>query len=417
VIRRALRAVLCVVALLVAWPSVAHAEPGDELTISVLTFGPGDHPFFKFGHNAILVHDVSRNDSRRDMVYNFGTFGFESWTLIPNFFQGKLQYWLSIQSLAGTIALYREENRTIIEQELELTPKQRREIADSLWANALPANKYYKYDYYQDNCSTRVRDAVDKVIGGRIKAASTPPAGMSWRSHTRRLTADDLPVYLGLHAAMGSFIDQKITVWEEMFLPVIVQDTLRKVTVVGPDGAEKPLVKRERQILDAPGRPPLRTAPPGWSLRMFIAGSAIGGIFYALFQSQQRKPARIVLGVLLAFFGLVLGFLGCLFCAFWFFTDHQVAYHNENILQSAPWLLGLVAAGVQLARGKPSGARVRLLLVAAAGASVLGLVCKVLPWFRQDNAEIIALMLPIWVGAAAGAEVARRKAVANLLPG
>ena len=415
--RRALRAFVVLIAVFFAWPSVAHAEPGDELTISVLTFGPGDHPFFKFGHNAILVHDASRADMRKDMVYNFGTFGFESWTLIPNFFRGKLQYWLSIQSLGGTVALYREENRTIVEQELELTPKQRREIADALWINALPANKYYKYDYYQDNCSTRVRDAVDKVIGGRIKAASTPPAGMSWRSHTRRLTADDLPVYLGLHAAMGSFIDQKITIWEEMFLPVIVQETLRKVTVLGPDGAERPLVKREREILAAPGRPPLRTVPPQWSLWMFLVGTAIGGVFYGLFQAQSRKPARIVLGVTLSFFGLVLGFLGSLFCAFWFFTDHQVAYHNENILQMAPTLLGLVGAGIQLARGKPSGDRVRLLLVVSAGASVLGLMFKVLPWFRQDNAEIIALMLPIWVGAAAGAEVARRKAVAKLLPG
>ena len=415
---RAFLAALVAVAALALAPREARAEAGDELTVSVLTFGPGDHPFFKFGHNAILVHDDSRRDARADLVYNYGTFGFESWTLIPNFFRGKLQYWLSIQSLAGTKELYRQENRTVVQQVLNLTAAEKRAIAEDLRVNALPANKYYKYDYYQDNCSTRVRDVVDRATKGRVALASKGPASFTWRQHTLRLTADDLPVYLGLNAAMGDFIDQKGTVWDEMFLPSKVEETLRHVTVIGPDGVEAPLVKSEIELLAAPGRAPLRTAPPRWIPGFAIAGAVIGAALYGLFvASRKSRAARVGLGVTLATIGLVIGFLGCLFVMFWAFTDHRVAYHNENILQCAPWLIVLAGTGISFARGKLAASeRVRKLLVAAAGASLLGLALKVVPWFDQQNGQIIALMLPIWLGAAAGAEVARRKSVADARP-
>ena len=207
-------------------PLKASAEPGSEYTVSVLTFGPGDHPFFKFGHNAILVHDER---TRSDWVYNFGTFAFDSPALIPVFLKGKLRYWLSRQSLPGTIAAYRRENRTIDAQELDLPPALRKKIVDALVENLKPENRYYKYDYYRDNCSTRVRDVVDLAVGGKVKEVSGGPARMTWRSHTMRLVADDWPVYLGLQVAMGDLIDKPIDVWREMFLPARLLETLREV--------------------------------------------------------------------------------------------------------------------------------------------------------------------------------------------
>jgi hypothetical protein len=380
-------------------PSAARAEPGDELTISVLTFGPGDHPFFKFGHNAILVHN---DRTRRDEVYNFGTFRFDSPLLIPAFLRGKLLYWLSIQSLRGTLFAYHQENRSIDAQELNLTPAQRLDIATALEVNARDENKEYKYDYYRDNCSTRVRDAVDRVTGGRVKAAATAPARMTWRDHTMRLTADDLPIYLGLYVAMGSFIDRPITVWEEMFLPARLQETLRAVTIPGPKG-DIPLVKRETTLLAA-DRAPLRTEPPGWKLRMGLVGSLLGGALAGLGALGQRsRKARVAFGLLLAPLGLLLGLLGCIFLMFWVATDHEVAYHNENMLQCVPWALGLVPAGIRIALDRTGGIqRAFALCRAAAVASTVGLLLKALPWFSQGNGQIIALLLPLWAGVTYG---------------
>src|SRR4051812_13111286 len=79
-------------------PRAARAEPGDELTVYVITFGPGDHPFYKFGHDAIWIHDASaspRDAMKRDAVYNWGTFAFGDPALIPKFVQGRFLYWLS----------------------------------------------------------------------------------------------------------------------------------------------------------------------------------------------------------------------------------------------------------------------------------------------------------------------------------
>jgi hypothetical protein len=383
-------------------PSAARAEAGDDLTISVLTFGPGDHPFFKFGHNAILVHNARSRNGRADQVYNFGTFLFDSPLLIPVFLRGKLLDWLSSQSLGGTLAAYHHENRSIDAQELNLTPAQRLELATALEVNARDENKEYKYDYYRDNCSTRVRDAVDRVTGGRVKAASTAPARMTWRDHTMRLTADDLPIYLGLYVAMGSFIDQPITVWEEMFLPARLQETLRTVTIPGPNG-DIPLVKKETTLLAAE-RAPLRAEPPHWTLRMGLVGALLGGGLAALGAlGQKNRKARVAFGLVLAPVGFLLGLLGCIFLMFWLVTDHEVAYHNENILQCVPWALALVPASVRVALDRAGGIRRAFVLCrAAAVASGVGLVLKILPWFHQGNGQIIALLLPLWAGATYG---------------
>src|SRR5882724_7761657 len=135
-------------------PRVAEAAP-DAPAIALLTMGPGDHPFSKFGHVAIVVRDPVR---RREDVFNYGTFTFDSPWLIVDFLKGKLRYWLSVDSLAHTVAAYRRQGRSVLLQELAIGPEQSRELAVFLWENAQPENKYYRYDYYLDNCSTRVRD-------------------------------------------------------------------------------------------------------------------------------------------------------------------------------------------------------------------------------------------------------------------
>jgi hypothetical protein len=411
--------VLCLAIVATAWsPRLARAsETGSELTISLLTFGPGDHPFYQFGHDAILVHDAAR---RRDDVYNYGTFDYRSPTLVSDFLKGRLLYWLSVQSLASTVAEYRAENRGITAQELALTPAQRRALADRLARDALPENRYYRYDYYRDNCSTRVRDAIDAATGGRLRAASTGPASLTFRGHTERLTADDLPVYLGLDVAMGDAIDQPITEWEEMFLPAMVEERVRHATLTvsgaGGTSAEVPLVAREMRLLDAK-RAPLRERPPRWGLPMALAGSAMGAVLVALGAASRRsRMARVAFGVALALLGLVAGALGCVFVFFWVGTDHAVAHHNENILQCLPLGLALAVIAVGLAWGSErAGRAVAPVAAALAVGSVVGLALKALPWFDQANGPIVALFVPLWLGAALGAALRARWATGPLV--
>src|SRR5690606_30185007 len=115
------------------------------IEIFVITFGPGDHPFSKFGHNAVLVVDPQQ---RVDQVYNFGTFSANSPSLISDFMQGRLMYWVSVSQKSSTIAAYAGDDRSVVAQRLELTPVEAQRLASRLAHNALPANRYYRYHYY-----------------------------------------------------------------------------------------------------------------------------------------------------------------------------------------------------------------------------------------------------------------------------
>jgi hypothetical protein len=364
----------------------SQPAPGDALTVSVLTFGPGSEAFFKFGHNGIWIHDPV---AKQDKVYNFGTFFFDSPWLIVDFLKGRFQYWLSVEDIRGTIYSYRSDDRSVAAQELDLTGAQKLALQRALDDNAKPENAAYKYDYYGDNCSTRVRDAIDRVTDGAVHAASHGPATLTFRQHTLRLTCDLLWEYTGLDILMNDTIDKPTDVWAEMFLPEILQRTLRQTKL--PSGA--PLVKAERMLVTS-SRPPERTVPPSWTIWFLLAGTAVGGIMIGLARLAPRLQ-----GALVALFGGVFGLIGSIFWLLWMFTDHTVAAHNENILQCAPWALVLTGCGIKLALGRPSR---WALPVARSGAAfaLLGLACKVLPFFDQDNWRIIAFLTPLWCGLA-----------------
>ncbi|EYF01560.1 lipoprotein N-acyltransferase Lnb domain-containing protein [Chondromyces apiculatus] len=381
-------------------PRGAAAAPGDSITISVLTYGPGSSPFDKFGHQAIRVRDTGKHG---DLVYNFGTYSFGGLMAIPKFVMGRALYSLSRRSYKASTDPYIRADRSIVEQVLNLTPEQRLEVKQRLETNLLPANRDYKYDYYLDNCATRPRDLVDAVIGGRLREASRGPASLTFRQHTQRLTAGTVPFYVALHLAMGPFIDRPIDQWDEMFLPERVEERLRHVTVVGPS-AEEPLVTSER-VIHASSRTPPPAAPPSWTWWFLAVGLGLGGALAGLGAAgRARRGARVAFGSVLAVLGFGLGLFGILLTFLWVCTDHAVTYRNENILQLAPWTIALVVYGVGVARGRERATRVALGLVgAAAVASLLGLLLKAVPVFRQDNAAFIAFALPMWSGAAVGA--------------
>src|SRR5882724_11404105 len=151
----------------------ARAADAEEppARVSVLTMGPGDHPFTRFGHNAILLEW----GDGRNAVYNFGTFEFDGVKGAEDFMAGRFRYWLSVGSLEATVAAYRAERRSLTAQELSLSYAERARLAGTLADNALPEHRYYDYDYYRDNCSTRVRDVLDRLLDGQLRRGVTGP--------------------------------------------------------------------------------------------------------------------------------------------------------------------------------------------------------------------------------------------------
>jgi hypothetical protein len=279
-------------------------------------------------------------------------------------------------------------------QELDLTPEQARELDQRLKHNAIPENSRYLYDYFWDNCSTRVRDAVDQTIGGALKAASSArPASMSPRHQALRLTADLLWEYVGLHFGLGRPTDVVKSRWEEAFIPGVLQAELRHLRI-HRDGGERPLVKSERTIYQAHRAPPLDEAPrrAPWFL---LVGALLGGALAGLGWKGKRVP----LGISVIVLGLVTGLLGCALLFLWTLTDHRSAWANANLWQSPPIALGLIGVGVAVLRRRVG--RVSVAIAAAvAGAAVIGLLAKILPGLSQDNTAFILVFVPTWVGLA-----------------
>jgi hypothetical protein len=386
-------------ALLLSKPARA-AEPGDSLTISLLTMGAGEHPFTKFGHSALWVHDAA---TARDEIYNYGTFAFDSPTLFFDSAQGKLPYWLSVQSLGGTLRSYSEAQRSLLVSELELTPSERDALYSALRENERPENRYYRYDFYRDNCATRIRDAIDRVIGGQIHAQAQKPARMSFRSHTLRLVADDAVLYAALDLAVGRGTDSPITFWDEGFLPSRLRDLLLNTHIVR-DGRTLPLVRSEREMLPS-SFPEPRAAPPDWIGRYFRVGIALAALFAALgLGAHSGGRLRGALAVAFMALALPLGLVGSALCYLTFISWHFAAANNCNVLLLPPWLLLLVAVGPSMARGRAwAWGLARLLLSATLLCSIAAVAIHALQKNPQQNWQELALSLPLWLGASAAA--------------
>ena len=395
---------LCFLYALCSGTSRAASPPADQgavPTVSLLTFGPGDQAFAKFGHNALLVHDPSRPPESRDLVFNYGAYSFDSPLLVLDFLKGDLRYWLSVSTLSRTVAGYRAVNRSVFVKQLAFTPAQAQEIAGLLHENAKPENRYYRYDYYRDNCSTRVRDLLDKTLGGALERASRTSTAYSYRDHTRRLTRDSPLLFFGLDLAMGPYIDHPITEWEAMFLPMEVDRKLTKLEI-DHAGQRVPLVKNQGVLFRAI-RPqlPETMSVPVWP--WLLGGLALGTGFYTLGRMRNRW-GHLGFAASTALVGFIAGAAGMLLIALWAFTDHRVTYWNQNILLCPVWALALPVFALDLGRTQPKCSRLSLRWFGATGlCALLALAIQVVSPSSQHNGPALALLAPCWIGAALGA--------------
>ncbi|MGH7475822.1 MAG: DUF4105 domain-containing protein [Longimicrobiales bacterium] len=393
-----------------AQPSGAQVtEPGDQLRIYLLTIGPGELVWERFGHNAIRVYDA---EAGTDIAYNYGLFDFADPGFFGNFLRGRLLYWMQGFDATATVDSYRRAGRSITVQELNLTAAQRLELQRFLRWNERPENRYYRYDYYRDNCSTRVRDAIDRALGGQIEAATAlQPSGGTFRSHTQRLTADDLPVYTGLQLAMGQPIDRPISIWEEMFLPLALRDRIRDLRIQTDDGRTAPLVRSERTLFEPTIHAPVEQTPDR-TLAYTLLGTLLGGVFLALaFGGRRRVSQRVALAILGAAWGAVTGILGAIIAVLWLLTDHWPTYTNENVLQMNPLALALAVLLPLAVRDSQHALRsTRTIALTVAALSIIGFALQAFPGFDQSNGEIIGLALPAHLGLTAATMVPRAQA-------
>lgn len=371
---------------------------GEELRVDVLTVGPGAAVWERWGHNTIIITDRLHGTSTS---YNWGLFDFRQENFLLRFIQGRMWYAMGGRDTDRELALYRRLDRGMVVQELALPPSARLALQAALRANDTDANRNYFYDYYRDNCSTRVRDALDSALGGLLQREfGQASSGATWRWETRRITGPDLPLYTGILLGEGRPVDVVMTRWEQFFLPLRLQEALRSVRVPGPGGETVPLVAQEEEIHRSTRYTEPAAPRATWPLLVgagVVLGALLTGLGRAAPRSRGARRAFVVVG---AGWSVVAGIGGLVLLGLWFATDHWVSRDNQNVLLLTPLSLALVplvplAFGARAARWHP---RATLLALGVLAIALLALLLKVVPGMAQANLEPIGMIIPIHAG-------------------
>jgi hypothetical protein len=388
---------------LASQPVAAQAPaPGSNLEIYLITMGPGAAVYERFGHNAIWVHDTA---AHRDLIYNYGTFDVPAgWTgmlaFAGRFAMGRPRYYLSVADLQETLALYQYVQRDVLAQQLNLTPAQRASLAARLAANAEPAHRYYTYDYFRDNCSTRVRDMLDTTLGGALHHATVDrPAAGTLRSYTLRAIANDKLLDLGIDAALGPRVDQRIDQWHEMFLPAKLAQRISELTVPGINGSPVPLVAATFPLLTI-GRYHVDAAPPAWGVWLAAIGVIVSA---AMLLAWLLGKASVIGDVVATLWLLLAGLGGLLLLFFWWISYNVFTYSNHNLFILSPIALAVLPSVWYRGHdGVPRWRRgaVRLLVISVG----LGIAIAIVPVVAaQDRAIVLLAAIPTLVAAGVAA--------------
>ena len=314
----------------------------EKLSCALLTVGPGRELYTWFGHTGIIIE----NEKGRGKFYDFGNFSFESDDFYWDFGMGRLNYLkIGVSSRAYLNYIVRED-RDVTLQRLDIPQEKIRQMRDSLEEGIRPGNNIYLYHHYMDNCSTRPRDILNEAVNGTLKEATDTPTGTSFRNSFRRYSSHAFFTDWLLSFLQGRTIDRDVTVWETMFLP---DELMKHVDMLNVNG--RPLVLQKRILSEASAGRRIPDMPPQNVLSALMTGLLAGAVLLLLqaIRFRQDVRGRRTAAVLFMTIMVVLSLTGLLLWFISFFTDHQVARENINILVIHPFYL---VAGILLVKNR-----------------------------------------------------------------
>lgn len=294
----------------------------DNAQVSIITVGQGKNLYDSFGHSAIRIQDKKNH---LDRVYNYGTYDFNTPNFYSKFAQGKLLYDLSSYPFYYFFRNYKQENRTITEQVLNLSQNEKQAFYDVLEDNAKPENKKYLYDFFYDNCATRVRDVATKSLGENTIDFKDDllNENKTFRDLIYQKLDNQPWGKFGIDLALGAVIDKKASPKEYNFLPEYIQKSFANATRKRADII--PLVKETNvlyQKKDETIKQSIYQPFLVFSLLAFIV------ILITIKDFKDKKITKAVDFLIL----FSTGVLGLLILLLWFATDHTTTKMNFNIL-------------------------------------------------------------------------------------
>ncbi len=302
-----------------------------NLRISLLTCSPGEDLYSTFGHSAIRVTDTGSNS---DIVYNYGTFNFDEPGFYTKFTRGKLLYYISTEKFDSFQGFYHDEGRGITEQILNLSCAEKYNMLLLLQTNLRPGNRYYKYDFTFDNCTTRLRDLVEKSAASPVHFREILKTQSTFRDLIYEyLNYNDKQwSKLGIDILLGSPLDVKMTPHEVMFLPDYLMKSFDNATIGG-----RPLVSVKHNLFNTINTPKKKN--------IFADPLFIFACLFLLIVLLSFSKNLLIKRMLFAFDGFLFfmtGLLGIVLIFMWTGTEHLMTKDNYNLLWA--WPTNVIAA-------------------------------------------------------------------------
>jgi len=309
----------------ISFISFSQSTDTCRLRISLLTCGPGEELYSTFGHTAIRVVDSSYN---LDLVFNYGTFDDSDPYFYFKFTRGIMRYALSAYNFSDFMQEYIADKRSVTEQTLDLNCSEKKHLFDALKDNGKEENRYYNYQFYIDNCTTRAKDIISRNTNDTIFFKNILPVKAPTFRELINNYLDSGNQYwnkFGIDLLLGSNLDKQATNEQAMFLP----DYLMK----GFDSAflhEHKLVSKKQIILNAG-----KNSKDNTWLSPLIIFSIFALLFLSLSFSKNELAQKILRWGDMIFFFLT-GLLGFTIAFVWLARVDAVCRNNLNILWALP---------------------------------------------------------------------------------
>lgn len=310
----------------------SFVQLSDSAQISLLTCTPGMELYSIFGHSAIRVNDPVLH---LDKIYNYGTFDFATPNFYTKFVTGRLDYMLSTTKFKYFEYEYKVDNRGVFEQVLNINKSQAQALFTNLETNALTQNRTYRYDFFYDNCATRIRDIFEKSLGDSLVYDT--------QSYTQDLNFRDLLhpyithsqwLDLGINLALGLPADKIALPAEYTFLPDHLMDYVSKAYYEKITDSTKFAGNVEQIVSYTKINFPKKYLTP---LNIFLV---LLVLFIALTYMDFEKK-RITCWPDKVLFSIV-GILGVVTTFLWLGTDHFAMNQNLNFIWAMPLNLIIV---------------------------------------------------------------------------
>ena len=293
----------------------------EQAEISILTIGPGSSLNDSFGHSAFRVRDHIKGT---DLVFNYGVYDFDTPNFYTKFAQGKLNYLIGVNYFQDFFEAYISQNRSIKEQVLNLSAPEKQKLFDYLLNNIKPENRAYLYDFFYDNCATKIKDVTKTALSNTVvfnEPKDFKP--VSFRTLIQNNLNKNSWGSFGIDLALGSVIDKKATAEEYMFLP---ENIFRLFSNAIIKSRNEPLVKETRILHN---QIETNSTNQFFMSPLFVFGVLGLLIFFITYKDFKSNKRSAWLDVTLF---SITGIIGIVILLLWFATDHKATHQNYNLL-------------------------------------------------------------------------------------